>query len=137
MTTCKHCGQRIVNHRTSIGHQWTHQPDGASFQDGMHTYCHTTTAAPNNPNDPEQPQETHQDRTPPDVPEHTPKPPQSHTELPSGIPEPAAGFISGDPAPEHRPVSFSLSLDPQILAILDRLVADPIRSKLAARVADQ
>ena len=127
-TTCKHCGQRIVATRWSSP-GWTHQPAGASFQDGMHTYCHTTTAAPNNPNDPEQPQETHQDRTPPDVPEHTPKPPQSHTELPSGIPEPAAGFISGDPAPEHRPVSFSLSLDPQILAILDKLAAE--------RAADQ
>jgi hypothetical protein len=25
---------------------WTHQDAGASFQDGMHTYCHRTAAAP-------------------------------------------------------------------------------------------
>ena len=100
-----------------------------SFQDGMHTYCHTTTAAPNNPNDPQRPQRAHNAGTQLDLPEHTPKPPQSHTAAPSGIPEPAAGFSSGDPAPEHRPVSFSLSLDPQILAILDKLAAE--------RAADQ
>ena len=90
MTTCKHCGQRIVNR----GHQWTHQPDGATFQDGMHTHCHTTTAAPNNPNDPQRPQRAHNAGTQLDLPEHTPKPPQSRTAAPSGIPEPAAGFSS-------------------------------------------
>ena len=45
---CRHCGQRIV--RTYIpppfGTEWTHQPAGASFQDGQHTYCHRTYAEP-------------------------------------------------------------------------------------------
>ena len=43
---CKHCGQRIVLVNYSMGRAWTHQPAGASFQDGAHQYCHRTIAEP-------------------------------------------------------------------------------------------
>lgn len=45
-TVCRHCGQRIVCVNYLTGPAWTHQPAGASFQDGAHIYCHTTTAKP-------------------------------------------------------------------------------------------
>ena len=44
-STCRHCGERIVLVNWSMGPGWTHQPAGASFQDGMHVYCHVTRAA--------------------------------------------------------------------------------------------
>ena len=43
-STCRHCGKRIVLVNWSMGPGWTHQPEGASFQDGMHVYCHVTRA---------------------------------------------------------------------------------------------
>lgn len=43
---CKHCGERIVLINYSMGPSWTHQPAGASFQDGTHQYCHRTVAEP-------------------------------------------------------------------------------------------
>lgn len=45
-TDCRHCGHRIVCVNYLTGPAWTHQPAGASFQDGAHIYCHTTTAKP-------------------------------------------------------------------------------------------
>ena len=47
-SVCVHCGQRIVPTFAflSLVPTWTHQPAGASFQDGQHIYCHTTTASP-------------------------------------------------------------------------------------------
>ena len=48
---CRHCGKRIVLVRWSDGPAWTHQPAGASFQDGQHTYCHITPAAPKEAHD--------------------------------------------------------------------------------------
>jgi len=45
--TCKHCGKRIVRSNDWANRQtWTHQVEGAAFQDGQHTYCHRTTAEP-------------------------------------------------------------------------------------------
>lgn len=45
--TCKHCGDRIVRTNDWAGRpSWTHQPAGAAFQDGQHTYCHITAAEP-------------------------------------------------------------------------------------------
>lgn len=46
VSTCRHCGQRIVLVNYALGPGWTHQPAGAAFQDGRHTYCHQTEAAP-------------------------------------------------------------------------------------------
>ena len=43
---CKHCGERIVLVNYLTGQSWTHQPAGASFQDGTHQYCHRTVAEP-------------------------------------------------------------------------------------------
>lgn len=43
---CKHCDKRIVLINYSMGPSWTHQPAGASFQDGVHYYCHKTYAEP-------------------------------------------------------------------------------------------
>ena len=45
-STCRHCGKRIVLVNWAMGPGWTHQPEGASFQDGMHRYCHRTVAEP-------------------------------------------------------------------------------------------
>ena len=48
--TCKHCGQRIVRTNDWANRPtWTHQPEGASFQDGQHRYCHRTVAEPATP----------------------------------------------------------------------------------------
>lgn len=43
---CKNCGERIVLVNYLTGQSWTHQPAGASFQDGTHQYCHRTVAEP-------------------------------------------------------------------------------------------
>lgn len=43
---CANCGERIVLVNYALGQEWTHQPAGASFQDGVHQYCHKTVAAP-------------------------------------------------------------------------------------------
>ena len=45
-TFCRHCGQRIVQINYSTGPEWTHQPAGSSFQDGVHPYCQITRAEP-------------------------------------------------------------------------------------------
>lgn len=46
-TLCKFCDQRIVSTNDWAGRpSWTHQVEGAAFQDGQHTYCHITAAAP-------------------------------------------------------------------------------------------
>lgn len=52
-TTCKHCGQRIVWVNLSWRPGWAHQPAGAAFQDGQHTYCQITRAEPKTTNDDE------------------------------------------------------------------------------------
>ena len=44
-STCRHCGERIVLVNWAMGPGWTHQPEDAAFQDGMHVYCHVTRAA--------------------------------------------------------------------------------------------
>ena len=44
-STCRHCGERIVLVNWSMGPGWTHQPEGAAFQDRQHVYCHVTRAA--------------------------------------------------------------------------------------------
>lgn len=44
--TCRNCGKRIVFINWATGAGWTHQPKGASFQDGMHRYCRRTVAEP-------------------------------------------------------------------------------------------
>lgn len=44
--TCKNCGGRIVLFNWALGPEWTHQPDGAAFQDGVHQFCHITKAEP-------------------------------------------------------------------------------------------
>ena len=43
---CIHCGQRITLVRYSTGDEWTHQPEGASFQDRTYAYCRRTRATP-------------------------------------------------------------------------------------------
>ncbi|ADX31927.1 hypothetical protein TPA2_gp13 [Tsukamurella phage TPA2] len=44
---CKHCGQRVVERRNWAGRVgFTHQPEGASFQDYEHRFCERTVAAP-------------------------------------------------------------------------------------------
>lgn len=45
-STCRHCGARIVWVNWSYRPGWTHQAEGASFQDRQHVYCHTTRAEP-------------------------------------------------------------------------------------------
>ena len=44
--TCVHCGDRIVRQDFLGREAYTHQPAGASFQDGQHHYCHITAATP-------------------------------------------------------------------------------------------
>ena len=44
-STCRHCGERIVLVNWAMGPGWTHQPEDAAFQDGMHVYCQVTRAA--------------------------------------------------------------------------------------------
>ena len=43
---CRHCGRRITLVRYSGRDEWVHQPAGAAFADGQHTYCHLTRATP-------------------------------------------------------------------------------------------
>lgn len=45
-STCVHCGKRIVRINYGLRNEWTHQPAGAAFQDGQHTYCHLSVATP-------------------------------------------------------------------------------------------
>ena len=44
--TCRNCWQRVVLVNFAMGPSWVHQPAGAAFQDGQHTYCHMTVAVP-------------------------------------------------------------------------------------------
>jgi len=46
VSTCKHCGKRIVKVNYALGPTWVHQENGAAFSDGIHDYCRTTTAEP-------------------------------------------------------------------------------------------
>lgn len=46
VSTCEHCGDRIVLVNYSMGPSWVHQSAGASFSDGVHTYCKKTAATP-------------------------------------------------------------------------------------------
>lgn len=43
---CKHCHKHIVLINGYAGPVWYHQPEGASFNDGMHLYCETQAAEP-------------------------------------------------------------------------------------------
>lgn len=45
-TTCRHCGERIVNVYYALGPTWMHQPSGAAFSDGQYAYCRVTVAEP-------------------------------------------------------------------------------------------
>lgn len=49
VSTCRHCGGRIVLVNYAMGPSWTHQPAGAAFQDGQHQFCHRTRAEPPEP----------------------------------------------------------------------------------------
>lgn len=44
--TCKNCGKRIVEITYALGKEWTHQPEGASFSDGVHKFCEISIAEP-------------------------------------------------------------------------------------------
>ena len=46
VSTCRHCGERIVLNNYALGTQWTHQHAGAAFQDGQHWHCHRAVAEP-------------------------------------------------------------------------------------------
>lgn len=46
---CINCKQRIVRVNYSNGPTWVHQPAGASFQDGVHIYCHVMIATAADP----------------------------------------------------------------------------------------
>jgi hypothetical protein len=67
VSTCRHCGRRIVRVRYAMGEKWMHQPQGAAFQDNMHEWCHLTTAGPGNPEQADPEQTTSQ---PPPCPDH-------------------------------------------------------------------
>lgn len=46
VSTCRHCGERIVLVNWALGPGWTHQPQGAAFMDGAHDLCARTVAEP-------------------------------------------------------------------------------------------
>lgn len=46
VSTCRHCGGRIVRVEFAMGAKWMHQHSGAAFQDDMHWFCHKTVAGP-------------------------------------------------------------------------------------------
>lgn len=46
VSTCRHCGARIVLVNWALGPSWTHQPEGSAFQDDQHTHCRRTFAEP-------------------------------------------------------------------------------------------
>lgn len=45
VSTCHHCGERIVRTYTWCP-GWTHQVEGAAFQDGQHWHCRQHVAEP-------------------------------------------------------------------------------------------
>lgn len=44
--TCRNCWQRVVLVIYALGPKWMHQPQGASYSDATHEYCHMTVAVP-------------------------------------------------------------------------------------------
>lgn len=45
VSTCKHCGERIVCLNFALGMKWMHQPEGAAFSI-LHEWCRRTYAEP-------------------------------------------------------------------------------------------
>lgn len=46
VSTCVHCGRRVVKKNYALGEKWVHQPAGAAFDDYVEEFCQRTVATP-------------------------------------------------------------------------------------------